>query len=99
MTQIIRLAEAVTITPRTDIEVVRLVEAVKSHGPQIIRTVGELEALDPDTYLIDRSNYGLTKSDWVSYYESFDQPIFPLAVIATGEQVREAQQALKEQEQ
>lgn len=66
---------------------------------QIIRTVGELEALDPDTYLVDTDDAGLTQSIWVGYWEEFDQHIFPLAVIATGEQVRQARQALeKEQE-
>lgn len=63
--------------------------------PQIIRTVGELEALDPDTYLIDTDDAGLTQSIWVGYWSAFDEHIFPLAVIATGEQVRAARKALE----
>lgn len=63
---------------------------------QIIRTVGELEALDPDTYLMGSANEGLTRTDWVSYREAFADHIFPLAVIATGEQIRAARKTLED---
>lgn len=70
--------------------------------PQIIRTVEELEALDPDTLL--RGRY--EGNDWhqhvydLQYHDGTWRPdvecAFPAVVIATGEQVRAARQALKE---
>ena len=101
MTQIIRLAEAVTITPRTDIEVVRLVEAVKAHGSQIIRTVGELETLDPDALVATTfTNSAETLRILPARHlqeRSLHSRLGRMVVIATGEQVRAAQQTLKEQ--
>lgn len=66
---------------------------------EIIRTVGELEALDPDTVLgvwheeLEMGCIFLEAREWI-----LEDVIPPLAVIATGEQVRQAQQALKEQQ-
>lgn len=55
--------------------------------PQIIRTVEELEALDPDTLVMSRKGYLAHAEDNIR---------IPAVVIATGEQVRAAQQALEE---
>lgn len=69
---------------------------------EIIRTVGELEALDPGTVLIQHKKgddffYMDFQHEWLSDCEIDTAHIFPLAVIATGEHVRAAQKALKEQ--
>ena len=85
--QITRLAEAVTITPHTDIEVVRLVEAVKASGPQIIRAPEELEALDRDTVLVTRLGETWTADTCVNRD-------LPAMVVATGDQFRAANKAL-----
>ncbi|MGP6175414.1 hypothetical protein [Corynebacterium sp. A21] len=69
--------------------------------PQIIRTITELEALDPDT-LITSSEASFSgpavmqRADWVNDYQIDPTGIFPLAVIATGDAVREARKALEE---
>ena len=67
---------------------------------QIIRTPEELEALDPDTHLGHWHEGSLdpvvmVHSDWINDYEIDGGGIFPLAVIATGEQVRAARKALE----
>ena len=68
--------------------------------PQIIRTREELAALDPDTVLFDVDDpwreVRMSASEWMEDYAIDAEGIFPLAVIATGEQVRAARQALKE---
>ena len=65
--------------------------------PQIIRTREELAALDPDTLLgvwhpkLDMGCIFLQAREWA------EEPVWPpLAVVATGEQVRAARQALEE---
>ena len=70
--------------------------------PQIIRTREELAALDPDTLL--RGRY--EGDDWhqhvydMQYHDGTWRPgveyVFPSVVIATGEQVRAARQALED---
>lgn len=67
---------------------------------QIIRTVGELEKLDPDTVLMQHekgfyAHYIDPQRAWLDACEIDTDHIFPLAVIATGEQVRQARQALE----
>lgn len=69
-----------------------------SNEPQIIRTIKELEKLDPDTVLgvwheeLEMGCIFLEAREW-----SLEDTIPPLVIVATGEQVRAAQQALKEQ--
>lgn len=70
-------------------------------APQIIRTVEELEALDPDTILIDwdgeetfayRAQASIRNLGTESmYYDSF-----PAVVIATADQVRAAREEMEE---
>ncbi|MCK2199178.1 hypothetical protein [Corynebacterium callunae] len=66
---------------------------------EIIRTVGELEALDPNTVLgvwheeLEMGCIFLEAREWI-----LEDVIPPLAVIATGEQVRQARQT-REKEQ
>ena len=65
---------------------------------QIIHTLTDLEALDPDTILIDSAG-PYTADDAVdAIYEDDDEDrdLLPAAIIATGEQVRAARQALEE---
>ena len=66
--------------------------------PQIIRTREELAALDPDTLLIDADDpwydVRLCAHEWMEDYTIETEGFFPLAVIATGDTVRAAQQAL-----
>lgn len=67
--------------------------------PRIIRTRDELANLDPDTMLLDvddpRYEVHMSASEWMEDYTIDAEGIFPLAVIATGEQVRAARQALE----
>ena len=54
---------------------------------QIIRTVEELEALDPDTLVMSRKGYLAHAEDNIR---------IPAVVVATAEQVRAARKALEE---
>ncbi|WNO28361.1 hypothetical protein SEA_PSONYX_52 [Corynebacterium phage PSonyx] len=68
--------------------------------PHIIRTVGELEALDPEAMLISKDELWepcipMHAGEWLGDWHVDPDGIFPLAVIATGEQVRQARQALE----
>ena len=69
-------------------------------APQIIRSVEELKALDPDTQLMTTDLHWesaiMPQRDWLDDWEIDPHGIFPLAVIAPGPQVRAARQALKE---
>ena len=71
-------------------------------APQIIRTVEELEALDPDTLLIRSAQdwadpqIPMLATEWASDWEIEPDGIFPLATIATADQVRAARKALEE---
>ena len=58
--------------------------------PQIIRTREELAALDPDTVLFTWGN--MRAQTWLHTFEDD----LPAVVIATGDTVRAARQALKE---
>lgn len=67
----------------------------------IIRTIEELEALDPDTMLISKDELWepcipMHAGEWLGDWHVDPDGIFPLAVIATGEQVRQARQALED---
>ena len=70
--------------------------------PRIIRTVEELEAEDPDTMLIRSAQdwadpqIPMLATEWASDWEIEPDGIFPLAIIAPGEQVRAARKALEE---
>ena len=61
--------------------------------PQIIRTVDELEALDPDTLCVT-STFGNVFPAMVLHKRP--KHAIPAVVIATGEQVRAARTALQE---
>lgn len=69
---------------------------------RIIRTVEELKALDPDTMLIRSAQdwadpqIPMLATEWASDWEIDPDRIFPLAIIAPGEQVRAARRALEE---
>ncbi|ATW58669.1 hypothetical protein PETEYPAB_61 [Corynebacterium phage PeteyPab] len=77
-------------------------EANKMSTPQIIRTVDELKALDPDTAL---TLYTWDATIWeASYFHKCLEdtgyiPDLPAVVVATGEQVRAARKALEEAEE
>ena len=67
-------------------------------GPNVIRTRDELAALDPDTVLgvwhpdLDMGGIIMPAREWAN-----DPSTTPLAVIATGDHVRAAREALKEE--
>ena len=68
--------------------------------PQIIRTVEELEALDPDTLVATHREVASTTFG-AGYMCSTAEPremMYPMVVVATGEHVRAARKALEEQE-
>ena len=65
-----------------------VVDFITTHPtPQIIRTVEELEALDPDTLLMSRKGYIADAEDNIR---------IPAVVVAPAEQVRAARKALEE---
>jgi hypothetical protein len=66
-------------------------------APQIIRTVEELEALDPDTSLIDASGAVDTANgmQW-ALGRGWLAPDFPAVVLVPAAQVRAARKALEE---
>ncbi|MGP9720127.1 hypothetical protein [Corynebacterium sp. AOP40-4SA-5] len=57
--------------------------------PQIIRTVEELEALDPDTLVLDSAGYT------VRYGSNLSKWDLPLALIREGAEVRACREALE----
>lgn len=69
---------------------------------QIIRTVGELEELDPDTLVATTFTPGVGKLRILTarhlQENAMHSRLGHMAVIATGEQVRQVQQTLWEQE-
>ena len=69
-----------------------LAEAILDHlpTPQIIRTVEELEALDPDTLVLDAAGYTVRYCSQVTRWD------LPLAIIRDGAEVRAARKALEE---
>lgn len=69
--------------------------------PQIVRTVEELKALDPEAMLISKDDewepcIPMHAAEWLGDWHIDPDGIFPLAVIATGEQVRAARKALED---
>ena len=64
---------------------------------QIIRTVEELEALDPDTRLLTATGSALTPRGVRFWTDFSDQTELPAMVIATGDQVRAARKALEKE--
>lgn len=76
-------------------------EGLLAPAPQVIRTAEELEALDPDTVLV--RDVGLVNSAagivYQIKFQTFGRSsIFPSVVVATGESVRAAREALEEQD-
>ena len=69
---------------------------------QIIRTVDELKALDPDTALTLYTWEGATIWNASYFQRRFEDDGYilelPAVVIATGEQVRYAREALEEEQ-
>ena len=67
---------------------------------QIIHTLTDLEALDPGTILGDSAGpYTAGEAVGAIYEDDYeDRDYLPAAVIATGEKVRAALQALREEE-
>lgn len=61
---------------------------------RIIRTYDELKSLDPDCILAGIEEVYMPAHDWVNDYHIDPNGIFPLALIAEGEHVRAARQAL-----
>lgn len=59
-------------------------------APQIIRTVEELEALDPDTLVLDAAGHTIRYGSQVTRWD------LPLAIIREGAEVRAARKALEE---
>ena len=66
---------------------------------RIIRTVEELEALDPDTWLMqaDEEAIPMVVDDWVHDYNFDSDGIFPLVVMMDGAQVRAAREAMEQE--
>lgn len=75
----------------------RIVEALDRAGllaptPQIIRTPAELEALDPDTALLDDGTVVFVEEVVGNKYWKV---AFPAVVVASGERVRACREALE----
>lgn len=98
MTNIDRAAEVLWLlephlsTSECDDQARELAQALADAGllmpaPQIIRTVAELEALDPDTLVMSRKGYLDLAEDNIR---------IPAVVVATAAQVRAARKALEE---
>lgn len=66
--------------------------------PQIIRTVEELEALDPETVVWPARHYGPYAVETIAPdpFNPYWTPPLPAVVIATAAQVRAARKALEE---
>lgn len=67
---------------------------------QVVRTVSELEALDPDAVLVHGQGLvdSSTKIIHMIKFPTFERPsILPAVVIATGEQVRAAREAMEQE--
>lgn len=105
MSNVHKAAQVIKLTDRraSPMDMARALDAagLLTPAPQIIRTVEELEALDKMTVLMD-SDEGYPLS---LVWEWFDddgtpwpdsQKDFPAVVVATGESVRAAREALEE---
>ena len=66
--------------------------------PTIIRTVEELEVLDPDTVVINSSGNARTVDETITQYRyrTIYYAILPAVVVTPAEQVRAARKALEE---
>lgn len=76
--------------------IIALYDRLAAAPTQIIRTTKELTAIDPDTVLLGEESILFTAADCV---ENSGFPLYDsdrLAVVATGDQVRAARQALEE---
>lgn len=63
---------------------------------QVITTLEELETLDPETILVDSAKT-YTVYELKKMYEFWQLPGFPpIAILATGEQVRAAREAMEQ---
>lgn len=67
-------------------------------APQIIRTVEELEALDPDTVVWPAQHYGPYTVGTIAPdpFNTYWTPPLPAVVVAPADQVRAAREALEE---
>lgn len=68
-------------------------------NPHIIRTAEELEALDPDTVVVDRNGDIDHVSDWCyanGKVHGENIQFLPASVIATSDQLQAARTALQE---
>lgn len=67
-------------------------------APQIIRTVAELEALDPDTVVVNASGDARAADEAITQhrYRTLDDVILPAVVVTPAAQVRAARKALEE---
>lgn len=78
---------------------------VKAHlpaEPRIIRTVEELEDLGEDAWLMSFTDenfddVAMIQGGWLHDYGLDYGDIFPLVVLATGDQVRAAREAMKQE--
>ena len=106
--EVLWLPEPHLSTSECDDQARELAQALADAGlltttPTIIRTVEELEALDPDTLLIRSAQdwadpqIPMLATEWASDWEIEPDRIFPLAIIAPGEQVRAAHKALEKE--
>lgn len=72
-----------------------------SQQVHIIENIDQLEDLDMDTLLMNTDGSDtviMNQWDWFNDYQIDSQGIFPLGIIATGEQVRTLRQALERKE-
>ena len=72
-----------------------------SQQVHIIENIDQLEDLDMDTLLMatnDSDTVIMSQWDWFNDYQIDSQGIFPLGIIATGDQVRTLRQALERKE-
>jgi hypothetical protein len=65
-------------------------EGCLAPDPQIIRTPAELEALDPDTLVLDPAGYTVRYGSQVNRWD------LPLAIVREGAEVRACREALGE---
>ena len=76
------------------------VKAHISEPPRIIRTVKELEGLDPDAVTVDNEETIENANMWLDDSGKpypYDERFLPAAVLATGAQVRAAREAMEQE--
>lgn len=86
----------------TDAEIDEVLRMIRTDAripapPQIIRTLTDLEALDPDTILVDSAGpYTAGAAVGAIYEDDYeDRDYLPAMIVAPGEQVLAARQALE----